>query len=147
MQKIFIGKNIFIEVCLELILQYFYVDKYSGTNYDYPDGFQTNGRMIVFASSFISLMIAIGGMANLGLLLKLGPPHFPPPPPLQFNTSVPHKRDTSFQPPKSLSTTPKIPQFSTSLSSTPITPRFNTKNPSVQHTPQTKIALYKRYGT
>lgn len=50
----------------ELILQYFYVDKYSGTNYDYPDNFQTNGRMTVFASSLISLLIAIGGMANLG---------------------------------------------------------------------------------
>ena len=50
----------------ELLLQYFYVDKYSGTRYpNYPDKFETNGRAIVFASSFISLLIAIGSMANL----------------------------------------------------------------------------------
>ena len=50
----------------ELLLQYFYVDKYSGTRYpNYPDKFEPKGRLIVFASSLISLLIAIGGMANL----------------------------------------------------------------------------------
>ena len=50
----------------ELLLQYFYVDKYSGTRYpDYPDKFETNGRLIVFASSLVSLLIAIGSIANL----------------------------------------------------------------------------------
>ena len=64
----------------------------------------------------------------------------------QFNTSVPHKRATPFQPPKSLIPTPQTPQFNTEnpavphrkpLGSTPKTPRFNpetpqfnTKNPS-----------------
>ena len=43
--------------------------------------------------------------------------------PPQFNTSVQHKRATPFQPPKSLSSPPKTPQFTTK---TPI------------------IALYKR---
>ena len=87
----------------------------------------------------------------------MGPPQFP-----EFNTSVPHIRANPFQPPKSLSSTPKTPQFNTSpsvplqksltsthppqfnnknpsvplqksLSSTPKTPQFNTKNPSVPH--------------
>ena len=67
--------------------------------------------------------------------------------PPQFNTSVPHRWATPFQPPKSLSSTPKTPQFNTTpsvphqkpLSSTH-SPQFHTKNPSVPH----KKALYKR---
>jgi len=51
----------------ELLLQYFYVDKYSGTYYSeeiYPDNFTTNGRAIVLASSSVSLLIAIGSMGQ-----------------------------------------------------------------------------------
>ena len=78
-----------------------------------------------------------------------GSPSVPHPP--QFNTSVPHKRATPFQPPKSLSSTLKTPQFNTFLSvqlqnppssiqkgqsfSAPKISQFNTKNPSVQHNP------------
>ena len=42
----------------EMFLQYFYVDKYSGTDYIYPDGFATSGRQTVLMSSFISLMMS-----------------------------------------------------------------------------------------
>ena len=59
---------------------------------------------------------------------KSGPP--------QFNTSVPHKRTTPFQPRKSLSSIPKTRQFHTLLSSTPKTPQFQTPlsstNPCVE---------------
>ena len=44
-----------------------------------------------------------------------------------------HTRSTPFQHPKSLSSTPKTPQFHLLLSSTPKAPQFHTKNPSVQH--------------
>ena len=47
----------------------------------------------------------------------MGPHQFHPRPP-QFNTSVPHKRTTPFQ-------TPKTSQFNTPLSSTPKTPHFH----------------------
>ena len=72
------------------------------------------------------------------------------PHPRQFNISVPHKRTTPFQPPKSLSSThpsvphQKTPHFHTKnpsvppppLSFTPKTPQFNTKNLSVPHISQ-----------
>ena len=45
--------------------------------------------------------------------------------------SVQHKRATPFQPPKSLSSTPKTPQFNTPLSSKPKTLR--SAQSSVQH--------------
>ena len=48
----------------------------------------------------------------------------------QFNTSVPHKTSTPFQPQKSLSSTLKTLRFK------PKTPQFHTKNPSVPHTSQ-----------
>ena len=47
----------------------------------------------------------------------------------QFKSSVPHKTATHFQPPKSLNSTPKTPQFNTPLSSTSKTPQFHTTNP------------------
>ena len=50
----------------ELMLQYYFVDKYAGTNYDYPDGTTFSGRAIVVFSSFASLTVAIIGLANLG---------------------------------------------------------------------------------
>ena len=46
----------------ELMLQYLYVDKYSGTKYDekiYKDGYETDGRLTVLGSSVISFMIAL----------------------------------------------------------------------------------------
>lgn len=49
----------------EMFLQYFYVDKYSGTDYKYPDNFQTSGRLTVLMSSFISFMIALFNILNL----------------------------------------------------------------------------------
>lgn len=49
----------------EMFLQYFYVDKYSGTDYSYPDNFATSGRATVLMSSFISLMIALFNIVNL----------------------------------------------------------------------------------
>ena len=52
----------------ELMLQYYFVDKYAGTNYDYPDGTTFSGRAIVVFSSFASLTVAIIGLANLGKL-------------------------------------------------------------------------------
>ena len=66
-------------------------------------------------------------------------PSVPHPP--QFNTSVPHKRATPFQPPKSLSSTLKTPQFNKPpsvqhqkpLSFTPKPPQFLTETPSVPH--------------
>ena len=39
----------------ELILQYYFVDKYAGTNYIYPDGTTFTGRAIVICSSLASL--------------------------------------------------------------------------------------------
>ena len=45
-----------------------------------------------------------------------------------------------FQPPKSLSSTPKTPQFDTKKPSVP-SPFSSTPKPSVQHTPQTKTVL------
>ena len=54
-------------------------------------------------------------------------PQFLTPP--QFNTSVPHKRATPFQPLKSVGSTPKTPQINTPLSSTLKNPQFHTKNP------------------
>ena len=50
----------------ELMLQYYFVDKYAGTNYVYPDGTTFSGRAIVVFSSFASLTVAIIGLANLG---------------------------------------------------------------------------------
>ena len=50
----------------------------------------------------------------------------------QFNTSFPHKRATPFQPPKSLSSTPKNPQFHTKTHQFH-PPQFHTKDPSVPH--------------
>ena len=47
--------------------------------------------------------------------------------PPQFHTSIKHKKANPFQPTKSLSPTPKTPQFNTPLSSTSETPEFNTK--------------------
>ena len=62
--------------------------------------------------------------------------------PLQFNTSVPHKRATTFQLRKSLTSSPKTPQFNTSLISTPKISQFRPpNNPLVQHTPQRKTVL------
>ena len=68
------------------------------------------------------------------LMEFLGSPSAPHPP--HFNTSVPHKRATPFQPQNSsvphqkpLSSTPKPPHFNTPLSFTPKTTRFHTKNP------------------
>jgi len=52
----------------ELMLQYYFVDKYAGTNYDYPDGTTFSGRAIVVFSSFASLTVAIIGLANLASL-------------------------------------------------------------------------------
>lgn len=52
----------------ELILQYFFVDKYAGTNYVYPDGATFSGRAIVVCSSLASLTVAIIGVANLAAL-------------------------------------------------------------------------------
>ena len=56
-----------------------------------------------------------------------GSPSVPHPP--QFNISVPHRWATLFQPPKSLSSTPKTPQFNTFPNSTPkrlsSTPKFS----------------------
>jgi len=52
----------------ELMLQYLYVDKYSGTKYSdsiYKDGYETDGRLTVLGSSVISFMIALFSMANL----------------------------------------------------------------------------------
>ena len=54
----------------ELMLQYYFVDKYAGTNYDYPDGTTFSGRAIVVFSSFASLTVAIIGLANLGKSLN-----------------------------------------------------------------------------
>ena len=54
----------------ELMLQYYFVDKYAGTNYDYPDGTTFSGRTIVVFSSIASLTVAIIGLANLGTLFK-----------------------------------------------------------------------------
>ena len=83
---------------------------------------------------------------------RTGSPSVPHPP--QFNTSVPHRRATPFQPQnpsvphqKPLSST-HPPQFHsknpsvqhTPLSSTPKTPQFNTKNPSV---PSRSVPLQK----
>ena len=48
----------------------------------------------------------------------------------QFNTSVPHKRATPFQPPESLSSTPKNLQF-------------HTKDPSVPHPPSSTHLSHK----
>ena len=69
------------------------------------------------------------------IMKEKGFPSVPHPP--QFNTSVSHKRASSFQSTKFLSP-PKTPQFTTPLNytpkpliSTPKTPRFNIKNLSV----------------
>ena len=95
-----------------------------------------------------------------------GSPSVPHPP--QFNTSVPYRRANPFQPPKSLSSTPKTPQFNTTLSvphqkplsSTPKIPQFNTplsfttktpqfhsKNPSLQHTPLSSTPKTPQFHT
>ena len=84
---------------------------------------------------------------------KWVPLSFTPP---QFNTSVPHKRATSFQPRKSLSSTPKTPRFNTENSSVPsplsvshrkplrsTPPHFHTENPSVSHIPQNNQPVTK----
>ena len=47
-------------------IKYYFVDKYAGTNYDYPDGTVFSGRNIVVMSSIASLTVAIIGVANLG---------------------------------------------------------------------------------
>lgn len=52
----------------ELMLQYYFVDKYAGTNYVYPDGTTFSGRAIVVFSSFASLTVAMIGLANLASL-------------------------------------------------------------------------------
>ena len=68
-----------------------------------------------------------------------GSPSVPHPP--QFNSSVPHKRVTPFQPPKSPISTPKTPQFHTPFSST-LKPSVPDLKPLRE-----KIALNKRCGT
>ena len=83
---------------------------------------------------------------EINIIHYTGSPQFHIP---KFNTSVPHKLATPFQPPKFFTSTPKKPQSTTALSSTlknpsilhqkplsstPKTPQFHTKNPSVHHT-------------
>ena len=50
----------------ELMLQYYWVDKYAGMNYDYEDGVAFTGRHVVVMSSIASLIVTTIGIANLG---------------------------------------------------------------------------------
>ena len=65
------GELLMISICYlmedgpEMLLQYVYVDKYSGTSYDYPDKFVVTGRLIVLASSVVSMLVALGSMSVL----------------------------------------------------------------------------------
>ena len=52
----------------ESMLQYYFVDKYTGANYNYPDATTISGRAIVVFSSLASLVVAIIGIANLASL-------------------------------------------------------------------------------
>ena len=49
----------------ELILQYYWVDRYAGMKYNYPDGTSFTGRATIVCSSLASLTVAIIGIINL----------------------------------------------------------------------------------
>ena len=49
----------------ELMLQYYWVDRYAGMKYQYPDGVEFSGRATIVFSSLASLLIALIGIVNL----------------------------------------------------------------------------------
>ena len=54
----------------ELILQYYWVDRYAGMKYEYPDGTSFSGRLTIVLSSLASLTVAVIGIINLISLYK-----------------------------------------------------------------------------
>lgn len=54
----------------ELMLQYYWVDRYAGMEYTYPDGAEFSGHAMVVLSSLASLLISIIGIVNLIALYK-----------------------------------------------------------------------------
>ena len=51
----------------ETILQYYFIDKFSGTEYFYPDGFQTTKNSAILMSSIVTFSLALFSFIRLTL--------------------------------------------------------------------------------
>jgi preprotein translocase subunit SecG len=54
----------------ETLLQYFFIDKFSGTDYSYPDGFKTSFKTAILASSIVTFGLAFLSFVRLTLRYK-----------------------------------------------------------------------------
>ena len=54
----------------ETLLQYYFVDKFSGTDYSYPDGFKTSFKTAILASSIVTFGLAFFSFIRLTLRYK-----------------------------------------------------------------------------
>ena len=54
----------------ETVLQYYFIDKFSGTNYTYPDGFETTKNSAILMSSIVTFSLALFSFIRLTLRYK-----------------------------------------------------------------------------